>query len=88
MMMASFMDPRYPKNLPTLSHNSQKLLVSTRYTTENSHGLHDIKDIILKLTYHHPRRFLWDFSTRGLVSRTGIMVYSKRIAISAVKLTQ
>ena len=47
----------YPKFVSTLSHNSLKLLVSTRYTTENSHGLHDIKVNILKLAYHHPRRF-------------------------------
>ena len=56
---------RYPKGVSTLSHNSQKLLVSTRYTTENSRGLHDIKVDILKLAYHHPRRFLWAFRTRG-----------------------
>ena len=29
--------------MSTLSHNSQKLLVSTRYTAKKSHGLHDIK---------------------------------------------
>ena len=40
---------RYHKTVSTLSHNSQKLLVSTRYTTENSHDLHDIKVNILKL---------------------------------------
>ena len=35
--------------MSTQSHNSQKLLVSTRYTPENSRGLHDIKADILKL---------------------------------------
>ena len=48
---------RYPKTVSTLSHNSQKLLVSTRNTTENSHGLHDIKVDIFKLAYHHTKRF-------------------------------
>ena len=76
----------YPKTASTLSHNSQKLLVSTRYTTENSYGLHDIKVDILKLADHHPRRFLWAFRTRGRVLRT--MAYSKRIAIIAVKQTK
>ena len=28
--------------------------MSTRYTTEKSHGLHDIKTDILNLAYHHP----------------------------------
>ena len=69
---------RYPKTVSTLSHNPEQLRMSTRYTTENSHGLHDIKVDILKLTYHHPRRFLWAFRTRGYVSRTGLMVYSKK----------
>ena len=79
---------RYPKTVSTLSHISQKVLVSTRYTTEKSHGLHDIKADILKLAFHHPRRFLWAFRTRGWVSRTGLMVYSKGIAIFAVKMTK
>ena len=48
---------RFPKPVSTLSHNSQKLLVSTRYTPEKSHGLHNIKANILKLVYHHPRWF-------------------------------
>ena len=44
MMIASFMDLHgIHKSLSTLSHNTQKLLVFTRYTTEKSHGLHDIK---------------------------------------------
>ena len=55
----------YHQPLSTLSHNSQKLLLSTRYTTGKSHGLHDIKADILKLAYHHPRRFLWAFKTIG-----------------------
>ena len=37
------------------SHNSQKLMVSTRYIPKKSRGLHDIKADILKLVYHHPR---------------------------------
>ena len=32
---------------------------------EKCHGLHDIQVDILKLVYHHPRRFLWAFRTRG-----------------------
>ena len=40
---------RHPKPVSTLMHNSRKLLVSTRYTPEKSHGLHDIKANILKL---------------------------------------
>ena len=71
--------------MSTQSHNSQKLLVSTLYTSEKSRGLHDIKADILKLVYHHPRMFVWAFRTRGRVSRTGLMVYSKIIAIFAVK---
>ena len=44
MMIASFMDLHgIHKPVSTLSHNSHKLLVSTRYTTEKSHSLHDIK---------------------------------------------
>ena len=31
--------------------------MSTRYTTEKSHGLHDIKADISKLAYHHPDGF-------------------------------
>ena len=42
------------KPVSTQSHNSQKLLVSTRYTPEKNRGLHDIKPDILKLVYHHP----------------------------------
>ena len=63
MMISSFMylhgihkpmSTRYP--YPYLHyHNSQKMFLSTQYTTEKSHGLHDIKADILKLTYHHPR---------------------------------
>ena len=34
---------RYPKAVSPLSHNTQKLRVSTRYTTEKNHGLHDIR---------------------------------------------
>ena len=45
---------RYPKPVSTQSHNSQKLLVSTRYTPEKSRGLHDIKPDIFKIVYHHP----------------------------------
>ena len=56
---------RYPKPVSTQSHYSQKLLVSTRYTPENSRGLHDINDNILKLEYHHPRMFVWAFRTKG-----------------------
>ena len=48
---------RYPKHMSTLSHNSQKTFVSTRYTAEKRHGPHDIKADILKLEYHHRRRF-------------------------------
>ena len=79
---------RYPKLVSTQSHNSQKLLVSTRYTHKKSCGLHDIKVDILKLVYHHPRMFVWAFRTRGWLSRTGLMVYSKIIAIFAVKKTK
>ena len=75
------------KNGP-IPHNPQKLNLPTRYTTEKSHGLHDIKTDISKLAYHHPRRvFFLAFRTRGWVSGTGLMVYSKRIAIFAVKKT-
>ena len=63
---------RYPKTVSTLSHNSQKLLVSTRYTTENSHGLHDIKVGILNLAYHHPRRFLWSSGLEGEFQGLGL----------------
>ena len=55
---------RYPKPVPTQSHNSQKLLVSTRYTPKKSLGLHDIKADILKPVYHQPRMFVWAFRTR------------------------
>ena len=49
VMMVSFMNLHgIHKPMSTLSHNSHKLLVSTRYTTEKSHGLHDIKTDILK----------------------------------------
>ena len=75
------------KNGPT-PHNPQKRILPTRYTTEKSHGLHDIKTDISKLAYHHPRRFLWAFRPRGWVSGTGLMVNSKRIAIFAVKKTK
>ena len=84
----SFESTRYPKPVSTQSHNSQKLLVSTRYTPKNSRGLHDIKADILKLVYHPPRMFVWAFRTRGWVSRTWLIVYSKRIAIFAVKKTK
>ena len=56
---------RYPKLTSTLSHNSQNLLVPSRYTAEKSHSLRDIKADILKLEYHHPSRYLWAFMTRG-----------------------
>ena len=36
-----YISTRFPKLVSALSHNSQKLLVSTRYTPEKSHGLHD-----------------------------------------------
>ena len=37
--------------MSTLSHYSEKLLLSTQYTTEKSHGLHDIKaDIYVVMT--------------------------------------
>ena len=74
------------KTVSSLLHNSQKLRVSTRYTVEKSHGLHDIKADIFKVEYHHPRRFLWVFRTKWYISRTVTMVYSKEIAIFAVKL--
>ena len=50
--------------------------MSTRYTPENSHGLHDIKADILKFEYHHSGMFVSTFRTRGWVSSTGLMVYS------------
>ena len=53
----------YPKPISTLSHDSETLLVSTRYTAEKSHGLKDIQADILKLVYHHPRRVLCVFRT-------------------------
>ena len=62
--------------MSTQSHDSQNLLVSTRYTQEKSRGLRDIKADILKLVYHHPS------------FRTGLMVYNKRIAIFSVKKTK
>ena len=74
--------------MSTQSHNSQKLLVSTQYTPKMSRCLHDIKADILKLVYHPQRMFVWAFRTRGLVSRTGLMVYSEIIAIFAVKKTK
>ena len=45
------------------------------YVKKKQHGLHDIQTDILKLVYHHPRRFLWAFRTRGWISRTGLAVY-------------
>ena len=41
--------------MSTLSHNSQNLLMPTRYTVEKSRGLYDIEADILKLEYHHQR---------------------------------
>ena len=65
-MMVSLMDLHgIQKPMSTLSHISQKQLVSTRYTLEKSRGLHDIKADILKLEYHHQRWFLWAFITKG-----------------------
>ena len=55
VMMASFMDLHGIQSLCLhcrIIH--KKLLVSTRYTAEKSHGLHNIKFEILKLEYHHP----------------------------------
>ena len=61
----------------------KELLVSTRYPPGKSNGLPNIQADILILAYHHPRRFLCAFRTRGWISRTGLMVYSKIIAILA-----
>ena len=63
MIMASFMDLHGIHNLCLHYRIIQK---TARYTTEKSHGLHDIKTDILKLAYHHPRRFICAF--RSLVS--------------------
>ena len=62
-MISSFMDLHgIHKPVSTLLYKSQKLIVSTRYTTEKSHGLHDIKAKlkadILKLAYHQ-NGFSW-----------------------------
>ena len=94
MMIASFMDLHSIHNLCLQGIHCQclhcpifhkKLLLSTWYTTEKSHGLHNIKVDILNLSYHHPRQFLWAFRTRWWVSKTVLMVYSKRITICCLK---
>ena len=46
--MKPFLGYRSLKHVSTLSRSSQKLLVSTGYTVEKSHDLHDIKVDIFK----------------------------------------
>ena len=65
--------------MSTQSHNPQKLLVSTRYTPENSRRLHDIKVDILKLKYHHPRMFVWVSGLEGEFLGLGLWYIVKEL---------
>ena len=74
MTIVSFMDLHGIHNVTvsTLSHNSQNLFVSTRYTAEKHHYLHDIKADILEPAYHHPRRFLMLSGLKGEFQGLGL----------------
>ena len=76
---------RYPKPVSTLSHNLQKLLVSTQYTLEKSHDLLNIQADILKLVYHHPRRFLWAFRTLKVNFKESAYGISKKLRYLLLK---